>query len=457
MSNVAIAPPRGFSGIFVGPDHSDYENDRIGFYRQFDRRPAVIARCANVEDVSLAVRHAREHQLEIAVRGGGHSMPGYSTTEGGILIDVSRVKGIEIDAERASARVLAGVTTGDFLPATVAHGLAPVSGWDPPPTHAGLALHGGRGPLTRRHGWASDHVRSARLVTADGTTITVSEDEHADLLFGLRGAGSNFGIATELEVDLVSIPPTVLAGNVFYDHAAIESVITGVLDGLEDGFSDALSVMIALLKGPDGKPLMMMKVVHSGEPEVARADIDRIRALAQPVQGEVARRPYVDYVMNEETMPVPRWEWAEYGAALAGADLAAALVAEAERLPVGANPEMPTCFVGVEPTGPGLERPTDLPTVIPRRAHSPLYCMSAWSSPSEDDERIRWTHETSERLRSEGVCNDVKSLNYNTVTGSPDVLKRVYGEDGYRALQRLKANYDPDNVFHRNHNVEPAV
>jgi FAD/FMN-containing dehydrogenase len=455
MSNITSAPP-GFGGPFVGPDHPDYAEDRKAHFRQFDRRPAVIARCASSEDVSLAVRHAREHGLEIAVRAGGHSLPGYSTTEGGVLIDLRNLKGVEIEPTRARARVQPGVTGAEFVTAASSHGMAPVSGWDPRPAYVGLAIHGGRGALSRRYGWASDHIRSARLITADGTAITVSEEEHPDLLYGLRGAGSNFGIVTELEVDVVAIPPKILAGNLIYDHAEIELVARGVLEGLQDGLSDDLGVMMAVFGGPEGKPLLEIKIVHAGEARIAEADVDRIRGLASPIDGEILSVHYADFIGQSEMMPFDRWEWEEQGSELAPAELAAALVAEAKRFPVGENPEVPNCFFGLEPSGPGSQRATDLPTPVPRRAHTALFCFAAWSSPSEDEERIRWTHDAAKRLRSQGIGNDVPILNYSTVTG-PDGVKRAYGQDAYRTLQRLKATYDPENVFHRNHNVEPLA
>lgn len=454
MTAVTSAP-QGFTGLFVGPEHADYEEDRLAFFRQFDRRPTAIARCESAEDIALAVRHAREHDLEIAVRAGGHSLAGYSTTEGGLLVDLSRLKGIKFDVDNARARVQPGVISAEFVPAALVHGLAPVGGFHPLPGFVGLAIHGGRGLLSRKYGWSSDHIRSATLVTGDGSTITVSEDENSDLLYGLRGAGSNFGIVAELEVDLVPIPEKVLAGNLMYDHTAMESVMRGVLEGMEDGFSDALGAMLAVFKGPDGNPLLDVTLVHFGDQDIAEADINRIRELAEPIHGEVVPKSYAEHIAGAEELPFDRWEWEANRAELGPAELAAAVTAEAEQFPIGSDPEVPSYFIGIEPSGPGSSRPTDLPTAVPRNAHTAVFTFTVWGSAAEDSDLIPWPHKTGERLRTEGVCSDTTILNYNTVTG-PETVMRAYGEDAYRRLQELKAKYDPENVFRLNHNVEPA-
>lgn len=194
--------------------------------------------------------------------------------------------------------------------------------------------------------------------------------------------------------------------------------------------------------------------MHGDDPEIAEADVSRVLALGQPIHGEVTPTSYSDFILGAEPAVADRWEWREQGTKLPSADLAAAIMREAERLPVGENPEVPNFILAFEPTGPGSQRATELPTPVPRRAHSALFCFTVWSSPSQDEEMIAWPHQTTKRWQSEGICDEVPVLNYNTVTG-PDEIKRAYGEEAYGRLQKLKATYDPENVFHRNHN-EPA-
>lgn len=446
--------PIEFDGTWILPNDPRYDAERAAPMRQFDRRPLAIAMCANDADVRLALERGREDGVEVAVRSGRHSVPGYSSIDGGLVIDVSRLKGVEIDAERGRARVQPGMTAGELLPILAERGLVAIGGSEPDPSFVGLAIHGGRGLLSRRYGWASDQIRSGRLITAAGEAIEVSARENAELLFGLRGAGSNFGIVTELEVDLAPLRTTVSTGKLLYGRSEMERLVPALLEALEEGaVSDGLGVMLTFFNA-GGSPVLELKLVHLDEPLVAEADLAFLGGLAEPLEGKWSAFPYAQFIRASEVPPFDRFQWAEQGSELRADRLTAALLDEADRLPEGRDPSLPNHYLSVEPFGPGFAREPELPTAVPRRRGVSVAHFSAWTGSERDQELTAWPLEAAERLREEGVGDGIPILNYNSVTGSEGV-RRAYGDDAHRRLRELKARYDPENVFRRNHNVEP--
>ncbi len=448
-----ISKPAGFSGEFIRPDDPDFESEYRTFIWMKDRRPAAIACCRTREDVVAALAAAREHGLEIAIRSGRHSVPGFSSTDGGLLIDIAALKSLEIDPEKRTARVGAGVLGGEFLPKAAELGLAPVSGSEVFPSYVGLAIHGGRG-LFRRHGWASDRIIGATLITAAGKTVSASTTENPELLYGIRGAGSNFGVVVELEVELVPVPREIRGGKLLYDQSGLRKILPGILGGLDDGsFSDGLGVTLTSFVTME-RTLLELTVCHLDEPEDAAGEIDRILAIADPIDGEIGLLAYDKLIAQTELIDIPRVYWAEQGSDVPGLDLAAALVEEIEMLPKEAS-EMPSRLITVEPFGPGFETAPATPTPVPRRSGSSVAFFSAWIDPAKDEEMIGWARGGWQRLREVGVGNGVPVLNYNSRTG-PEGVEKAYGPEAFRRLQALKKVWDPENVFHRNHNVPPA-
>ena len=205
MTQLTTAQPSleaTFSGELIAPGHPDYDDARGLYNGMFDKHPALIARCVNVHDVQAALAHAREHKLIVAVRGGGHSTPGHSSCDGGIVIDTGPMKGVAIDAERHSGRFGAGLTWGEFDAATQAHGLAVTGGRMTTTGIGGLALGSGSGWLERKFGYTCDNLVKAEVVTADGRRVVASHDENADLFWGLRGGSGNFGVVTAFHFQL---------------------------------------------------------------------------------------------------------------------------------------------------------------------------------------------------------------------------------------------------------------
>jgi FAD/FMN-containing dehydrogenase len=444
-----LAPPTGFSGEILTPAHPGYDAARAHFDVQIDRRPAEIALCRNEADVQAAVRHAREQGLEIAVRSGGHSVPGYSSVDGGILIDLKGLDGIEIDAGARRARVQPGLAAGEVQTALGRHGLVAMAGLEPMPGYVGLAIHGGRGLLGRRHGWASDHIRAARVVLSTGEVVTVSADEHADLLYGLRGLGSSFGIVTELEVDVHPIPATVTGGPRIYGPEQLRDFLPALLELFEDGVSDDLGALMTFFSDGDG-PHLELVLLHIGNAADADREFARIDALAEPLEDRTTRISYADFLGASDHPPVDRFVWAEQGSELPPADLADVLLDLARALPRPTTPGLPTHYLVSEPFGRGFQRQHDLPTPVPRRSGWNIAFFGAWSDAAEDAAMHAWATTGRDELERSGAGNGIPVLNYNSVTG-PSAVRRAYGEEAYRRLQDLKRRYDPEDVFHLNH------
>src|ERR671937_2182945 len=234
----------GLRGEIVGRDHPTYEQHRKIWNGSIDRRPALIARCAGVADVMAAVKFARKHGLRVAVRGGGHSFPGLSVADDAFLIDLSLMKGVRVDPVERSARVQAGVLLGELDRETQAFGLAAPSGIVTHTGVAGLTLGGGIGWIMRKHGLSVDQLRRVDLVTADGELVKASADENEDLFWGVRGAGSNFGIVTEFEFDLVPVGPTVLAGPIFWPIEDSPEALRFYRDWVADAPDELMTIVL---------------------------------------------------------------------------------------------------------------------------------------------------------------------------------------------------------------------
>lgn len=453
MPNVP-ASITGFSGEIVGPGHPDYEKARECHDRRIDRRPAAILRCRTSADVQAALRFARDKDLEIAVRSGGHSVPGYCVVDGGVVIDLRALQQMDADIPARRLRVGPGCKAGEIAQRLQPHNLAAVAGFDPKPGYVGLAIHGGRGALGCRYGWGSDQVLGAKLVTADGEAITVSETEHPDLLFGLRGAGSNFGIVTELEAVVQPIPNTVLAGSLMYGPAEVSKVLPRLIALFDSELAGSVEMVFTLFADHGGVYLRIM-LVHAGEEAQARSQIASIRAQGKALSDSIAPVAYSTMLNDGQLDTENRFVWAEQGTHLAGEALTSALLAVADEVAASTKPGQPGRFIISWPFGSGYMRPQSLPTPVPRRSGWDIAFYGGWTDPAYDAFMSGWALSTTKRLQEQGIGDGVPTLNLNTVTG-PEGVRRAYGDEAYARLQQLKRTYDPGNVFHLNHNVEPT-
>src|SRR3954468_12451352 len=290
----------GLSGRLIRPDDWGYDEARTIWNGSHDRRPALIVRCAGVADVMRAVDFARSEDLVVAVRGGGHSLPGFSTVDGGIVIDLSAMRAVHVDPVARTAVAQGGTRWAEFDHETQAFGLATTGGLVSSTGIGGFTLGGGIGWLMRKHGLAADNLIGADVVTAEGCLVHASENENPELLWGLRGGGGNFGIATSLEYRLHPVGPTVLAGPIFFAGERAAEVLTFYRDWVKT-LPDEVTTLVNLTTAPPapflpeeshGKPIVAVIAVHAGDPEEGRALVQPLKDLGDPVADLIGPMPY---------------------------------------------------------------------------------------------------------------------------------------------------------------------
>src|SRR5215212_8458990 len=291
---------QGLSGRLIRPDDAGYDEARAVWNGAHDGRPALIVRAAGVADVMRAVDFARSEDLVVAVRGGGHSLPGFSTNDGGIVIDLSAMRAVHVDPGARTAAAQGGATWADFDHETQAFGLAVTGGLVSNTGIAGFTLGGGLGWLMRKVGLTADNLIGADVVTADGRLVHASEDENTDLLWGLRGGGGNFGIVTSLEYRLHPVGPMLTSGPIFFSGDRAEEVLTFYRDWVRT-LPDEMTTLVNLTTAPPapflpeeihGKPVIAVIAVHSGEPEQGAQLMQPLKDLGDPVADLIGLMPY---------------------------------------------------------------------------------------------------------------------------------------------------------------------
>src|ERR671930_1681697 len=306
----------GLRGEIVGRDHPTYEEHRKIWNGSIDRRPALIARCAGVADVMAAVKFARKHGLRVAVRGGGHSFPGLSVADDAFLIDLSLMKGVRVDPVERTARVQAGVLLGELDRETQAFGLATPSGIVTHTGVAGLTLGGGIGWIMRKHGLSVDKLRRVDLVTAEGELVKASVDDNAELFWGIRGAGANFGIVTEFEFDLVPVGPTILAGPIFWKMEDSAEVLRFYRDWVADAPDELMTIVVHRMAPPlpfvpeelHGEPVVMVIPCWIGDFDEGEKFIRPMKEFGNAVADVCVQKPYLAHQAMFDPSFVPgRW------------------------------------------------------------------------------------------------------------------------------------------------------
>ena len=439
----------GFSGTVLEPSDDGYDDARRVHNGLIDRRPALIAKCSNTADVIDAVRYARDAGLEISVRGGGHNVAGRAVADGALMIDLSTMKGIHVDPAARTVRAQGGVNWREFNRATAVHGLATTGGAISTTGIAGLTLGGGLGWLMAKHGLAADNLIGVELVTADGGVVNVSEDSDPDLLWALRGGGGNFGIAVSLEYRLHPLT-MVTGGLIAHPIDAGPELLRFYRDALADA-SDDLTIFAALAHTPDGSGMKIagMIVFHTGSPDQSERDLEPFKTWGSPIVVEVGPMPYP--VMNtilDANYPKgqPNYWLSSFTAGLTDGliDTAAERFASVPSIGTVILLEQfhgAVCRVG----------PTD--TAVPHREEGwNLALPSTWTDPADNEANIAWTRETHAALAEH--LSERRWLNYLADDQGEDAIRSAYGPN-YSRLVELKRRYDPDNVFHHNHNIVP--
>jgi FAD/FMN-containing dehydrogenase len=445
-----------FAGDVITPNSAGYDDARRVWNAVFDRRPALIVRPTSVADVQAAVRFGRERDLEIAIRGGGHSAVGHSTTDGGLVIDLGRLDGVTVDAERRLAVVGGGALLGTLDIEAQKHGLVCPVGVVGHTGVAGLTLGGGVGRLQRRFGLTIDSLRAVELVTAEGRCVRATADEEPELFWGLRGAGANFGIATSLEFELHPFAGTVHRGVHIHPASAIHEVwpvFREFAARAPESIAAIFSVALAEPKAdyPEsvaGRPVIVISYNHSGE----SADVDREIAPLFAGPTPASRTATTESYLSVQRSSDLTLGWGSRTAILGGyvRDLRPAVldafVAHVERVP-GEGSISVTTMAGA------IARVDDDATAYTGRAHPfDVSPDSSWSDPRLDDANTAWVQSAMAIVTPDLLPG--RYINELSEAG-PDVTRAAYGDAKLSRLRALKRRWDPANVFRLNHNVAP--
>jgi FAD binding domain-containing protein/berberine-like enzyme len=434
-----------FGGEVVLPEDPGYDQARAVWNGMADRRPALVVRPAGVDDVVSAVRFAREEELLVAVRCGGHSIPGLSTCDDGIVIDLSRMPAVTVDAERRLARISGGSLLRDLDDAAQAHGLVCPVGVVSHTGVAGLTLGGGMGRLQRVHGLTIDNLLAVDLVTADGRRVRASEDEHPELFWGLRGAGANFGIATAFEFRLHPLEHAVTYGTVVHPLERARELAAVWRDLAENG-PDELFLSFGATN--DGEAYLT--VLHSGTPDQAECDLADLRSFGPPTLDTIKAMPYLETqrLADESQAWGHRFYMKSAFLPVLDDEVVDVLVEHAPRSPEGSECGFSTWAWGRRIA----DVPEDGTAFTGRGASAWLAAEALWDDPALDEECRGWARDALDALApfsSEGrYVNDVAEV-------GADMVRTVYGDAKYDRLVALKREWDPDNVFRLNQNIRP--
>jgi len=444
------------SGGVLTPGDMAYDEARMVWNATVDRRPAMIARCLSERDVQAAVRFAGTHRMLLSVRGGGHHIAGHAVADGGLMIDLSGLRDIHVDAAARTARVGAGALLADFDQAAQAHGLATPLGINSTTGVAGLTLGGGFGWLTRRHGMTVDNLIGATVITAEGRVRHASAESEPDLFWALRGGGGNFGVVTSFEFRLHPVGPQVYAGLVVYPFAQAARVLRAWRDFCGSA-PDELSVWAVMRKAPPlpflpasvhGSEVVIFPLVHCGDVEAAERAAAPVLAFGEPIAAALGVQPYSAFQTAFDPLLAPggRNYWKSNNFSRLDDAALDLLVDAAGRLPG------PECEIFVAQLGGAMGRVDPAATpFVGRDARFIMNVHGRWSAP-RDDQRVRaWARQTFEAAAPHATGSGY--VNFLT----EDEAERVgasYGANHAR-LQTLKKRYDPVNLFRMNLNIAP--
>ncbi|MGB2876165.1 MAG: FAD-binding oxidoreductase [Gaiellaceae bacterium] len=444
-------------GELVGPDHPSYEQQRRIWNGSIDRHPALIARCTGVADVIAAVRFARRTGLEVAVRSGGHSFPGYSVADGALIIDLGPMKGIRVDPEARTARAQAGVLLGELDRETQQFGLVVPAGIVTHTGLTGLTLGGGIGWLMRKYGLTVDQLLSVDVVTADGDFVTASEDVNADLFWAIRGGGGNFGIVTELEFRLNPLGPTVVAGPIFWPMEDSPEVLRFYRDWVAEA-PDELMTIVVHRKAPPlpfvpeehhGRPVVMVICCYAGPVEEGEKVVRPMKEFGSPIIDLCEPKPFLAHqAMFDPSFPHFRWYYFKSCDVSTLTDDVIDITVEHSlriRSPLTAFP--------IWQMGGAVARVGEDETAFSGRNAGFTYNIGACTEGAEGfDEERDWVRTFWSALEPYHAGVYVNFLGDE----GQDRVRESYGMEKYARLQELKRRYDPDNFFRINQNIPPA-
>jgi FAD/FMN-containing dehydrogenase len=437
------------SGSVIGPGDAGYDAARTVHNGLIDRKPALIVRCRTTEDVVAALALARRAGLEVSIRGGGHNVAGRAVTDGGVMIDLAEMKRIAIDPHQSTATAEGGVTWGELNDVAAEHGLAVTGGAVSTTGIAGFTLGGGLGWLMAKYGLAADNLLAVELVTASGEVLQVDADSHPELFWALRGGGGNFGIATRFTYRVHPVT-TIVGGLIAHPIEAAPDLLRFYRDAIADA-SDDLTVFAGLVHAPDGSgvKLAALVVFHTGDSDQAERDLAPFKAWGSPLIVQVGPMPYP--VMNtilDAGFPAGALNyWLSSFTRGLPDQLIDTAVDRFAAVP------SPMSAILLEHFHGAVTRIGATDTAVPHREPGwNLLLPSVWSDPTDTEANVAWTRKTFEALRP--YFGAGRWLNYLGDDQADDAIRAAYGPN-YDRLREVKRRYDPDNVFHLNHNIAP--
>ena len=445
-------------GGVIGMGDAAYEEARKVWNGMVDRRPALIARCMSDADVQAAVRFAAAHHMLLSGRGGGHHIAGNAVAEGGLMIDMSGMRGVKVDASRRIALVEPGALLGDFDREAQAHGLAVPLGINSTTGVAGLTLGGGFGWLTRRHGLAIDNLRSVKIVTADGQLRTASSESEPELFWAVRGGGGNFGVVTSFEFQLHPVGPEVYSGLVVYPFSQARQVLRAWRDFTVQA-PDELSVWTVMRKAPPlpflpesvhGQEVVIFAIVWCGDLAQGEKAVAPVLEFGDPVGTALGPTPYAGFQTAFDPLLAPgaRNYWKSNNFSRMSDAAIDMLIENVGRLPG------PACEIFVAQLGGAMGRvKPDATAFVGRDASYIMNVHGRWTDPAEDDKVRDWAR----RVFQQAAPHATASGYVNFLT--EDEAGRVADSYGmnYPRLQAIKQRFDPGNLFRMNLNIAPSA
>ena len=446
-------------GTLLLPADPGYNEARSIWNGMINRRPALVVRCLGVADVVTCVHFARERGLALSIKGGGHNISGLAVCDGGLMLDMSLMRGVWVDPTARTARAQPGCLLGDMDRETQLHGLAAVLGFVSNTGIAGLTLGGGFGYLTRRFGWSSDNVLSMEVVTADGRVVRGSGDHNPDLFWGLRGGGGNFGVVTSLEYRLHPVGPEVVAGAIAWRAEVAPDVLEmyrAVIEQAPPELTCAAMLRMAppaswLPKEVHGKPIVSLILCHSGPIEEGEKLVEPVKAFGSPVGDVVQRRSYSSQQsLIDATQPKGRrYYWkSEYLPGLRP-NLLAKVIEHAQRI---VSPHSAIILFPID--GAISDLPEDYSAVGNRTAKVVLNITGSWEKGAEDETNIAWARAAWRELRVFSTGGTY--INFLTEEEGDERVRAAYGTN-YEKLVEAKTKWDPQNLFRMNKNIPPQV
>jgi FAD/FMN-containing dehydrogenase len=448
-----------FGGALYYPGEDEYEQARTIWNAMIDRHPAAVVRAAGADDVARAIDVARERQLLLSIRGGGHNIAGNAVCEGGLMIDLSRMKSVRIDPSRRIARVEPGVTLAELDRDAQAFGLATPLGINSTTGVAGLTLGGGFGWLSRKFGLTVDNLIGADVVLASGARVHASAVENEDLFWALRGGGGNFGVVTSFEFRLHPVGPEVTAGLVVHPFSDATKVLRGYREAVRDA-PDELTCWAVLRKAPPlpflssevhGHEVLVLAMCYVGPPEKAMRSLAPLRALGKPIAEHVGPMPFVAWQQAFDPLLTPgrRNYWKSHDFVELGDPAIDLLTDYAARLP------SPECEFFIAHLGGAVNRVPAKATAYPHRdANFVVNVHTRWGEAAHDAVSIGWARSFFDAMAPHATGGVY--VNFMPEDEAQRVHRGAYGVN-YERLSKLKAKYDPSNLFRQNQNIEPAM